>query len=169
MNSVTNIEKARIFENAAQQLAKKGFTIVQQNKHKPWGGYFVIDEKQSVRFIQTYFPSIDANTTVGKHKISPKILLVAPHKRLSWQYHFRRAEAWKVISGQVGVVTSTSDIEGDVQVCATGTKISIKTEERHRLIGLNDWGIIAEIWQHIDANNPSNEADIVRLQDDFGR
>ena len=41
--------------------------------------------------------------------------------------------------------------------------------ERHRLIGLEGWGIVAEIWQHTDPENPSDEDDIVRLQDDFGR
>jgi mannose-6-phosphate isomerase len=41
--------------------------------------------------------------------------------------------------------------------------------ERHRLLGLNEWGIIAEIWQHTDATDPSDEDDIVRLQDDYGR
>jgi mannose-6-phosphate isomerase len=29
--------------------------------------------------------------------------------------------------------------------------------------------MIAEIWQHTDPENPSDENDIVRLQDDFGR
>ena len=41
--------------------------------------------------------------------------------------------------------------------------------ERHRLVGLKEWGIIAEIWIHTDANHPSDENDIVRLQDDFKR
>jgi hypothetical protein len=41
--------------------------------------------------------------------------------------------------------------------------------ERHRLVGLEDWGVIAEIWQHTDAAIPSDESDIVRVQDDFGR
>lgn len=31
------------------------------------------------------------------------------------------------------------------------------------------WGVVAEIWQHTDKDNPSNEDDIVRVQDDFGR
>jgi hypothetical protein len=30
-------------------------------------------------------------------------------------------------------------------------------------------GVIAEIWQHTDANHPSDEDDIIRVQDDFGR
>jgi hypothetical protein len=29
--------------------------------------------------------------------------------------------------------------------------------------------MVAEIWQHTDPNHPSDEDDIVRLQDDFGR
>jgi hypothetical protein len=27
----------------------------------------------------------------------------------------------------------------------------------------------AEIWQHTDVNHPSDEEDIIRVQDDFGR
>jgi hypothetical protein len=34
---------------------------------------------------------------------------------------------------------------------------------------LDGWGIVAEIWRHTDVENPSNEEDIVRVQDDFGR
>jgi hypothetical protein len=29
--------------------------------------------------------------------------------------------------------------------------------------------MIAEIWQHTNADQPSDEDDIVRVQDDFGR
>jgi len=50
-----------------------------------------------------------------------------------------------------------------------GNQIKLNQGERHRLIGLNDWGVVAEIWQHTDAQNPSDEDDIVRVQDDFGR
>jgi mannose-6-phosphate isomerase len=48
-------------------------------------------------------------------------------------------------------------------------QITLKQGERHRLMGLSGWAVIAEIWQHTDANKPSNEYDIVRVQDDFGR
>ena len=50
-----------------------------------------------------------------------------------------------------------------------GESIRLKQSERHRLVGLNDWGVLAEIWQHTDADNPSDEGDIVRVRDDFGR
>ena len=36
-------------------------------------------------------------------------------------------------------------------------------------IGLNDFAVLAEIWQHTDPENPSNEDDIVRISDDYGR
>jgi hypothetical protein len=41
--------------------------------------------------------------------------------------------------------------------------------QRHRLVGTDEWGIIAEIWKHTDKENPSDEEDIVRVEDDFGR
>jgi len=50
-----------------------------------------------------------------------------------------------------------------------GDVIRLKQGERHRLIGLDEWGIVAEIWQHTNPKNPSDENDIIRLQDDFGR
>ena len=50
-----------------------------------------------------------------------------------------------------------------------GDVITLKKGERHRLIGLDGWGVVAEFWQHTDAESPSNEDDIVRLQDDYAR
>jgi mannose-6-phosphate isomerase-like protein (cupin superfamily) len=102
-------------------------------------------------------------------KLSPKILIVAPQKRLSWQYHHRRAEIWRVIRGTVGVVTSETDEEGEVKIQVPGSLITLRQGERHRLVGLAEWGVLAEIWQHTDASSPSDEDDIVRVQDDFGR
>lgn len=101
--------------------------------------------------------------------VSPKILVVAPGKRLSWQYHHRRSERWKVIGGYAGVVQSFTDDETEIKNYHEGDVIRLQKGERHRLVGLDAWGIIAEIWEHTDSNNPSNEDDIIRLQDDFGR
>jgi mannose-6-phosphate isomerase len=97
------------------------------------------------------------------------MLLVAPQARLSWQYHYRRAEIWRVVQGPVGVATSDTDAEGEVQSYAPGDQITLRQGERHRLVGLSGWGVVAEIWQHTDASAPSDEEDIVRVQDDFGR
>jgi len=88
---------------------------------------------------------------------------------LSWQYHNRRAETWRIIKGSVGVVRSLDDTEGAVKVFKEGEIITLQQGERHRLIGLDTWGIVAEFWQHTDPIEASNEEDIVRVQDDYNR
>jgi len=88
---------------------------------------------------------------------------------LSWQYHHRRAEIWQVVEGTVGIKRSNTDEEGELGEYGPKDQVKLQQGERHRLIGLAGWGIVAEIWQHTDASNPSDEDDIVRVQDDFGR
>ncbi|MBI3883764.1 MAG: phosphoheptose isomerase [Sphingobacteriales bacterium] len=115
------------------------------------------------------FPHLKKEDLLIGDKLSPKILLVAPKVRLSWQYHHRRAEIWKLIGGEAAVVTSDTDEEKDEHILKQGDIIQLKQGERHRLVGTDGWGIVAEIWQHTDATKPSDEEDIVRVQDDFGR
>ncbi len=150
-------------------LASLHFTIAQQDDQRPWGGFYVIDENQAQQFATHFFPNEDFETLQITKKLSPKILIVAPNTRLSWQYHHRRAEIWKCISSTVGVVTSDTDDEKDEHILHDQDIIKLKQGERHRLVGKDDWGLVAEIWQHTDAANPSDEEDIVRVQDDFGR
>ena len=102
-------------------------------------------------------------------RLSPKILIVNPKSRLSWQYHFRRKEIWKIHKGSVGVIRSKNDIENPMDIHKMGDVITFDNQERHRLIGLDNIGVVAEIWQHIDIDNPSDENDIVRLKDDYNR
>ena len=164
-------EKSEIFKQIASELATLGFKIVKQDETRPWGGFFVLDESQAPAFAAQYFPHLEMSEIQITNKLSPKILVVAPQKRLSWQYHFRRAEIWKVIAGTtVGVKISDTDEQSDeVKTLESGSFIQMDTGERHRLIGLDSWGVVAEIWQHTDPETPSDEDDIVRLQDDFGR
>lgn len=158
-----------VFAEVAEFIISADFEIVNKDLSRPWGGFYVINEKQADAFITKFFSMGNFEKINSSGKISPKILMVAPGKRLSWQYHFRRAEIWKCISGTVGVVTSHSDDEGKQIILGKGDYIQLQQGERHRLVGLDTWGVVAEIWQHTDVNNPSNEDDIVRLQDDFGR
>ena len=158
-----------VFERIEKQVEKVGFRIDKQDRARPWGGFFVIDETQAPLFIETYFPHLSVADFAGYEKLSPKILIVAPHKRLSWQYHFRRAEIWKLIGGKASVVTSDTDEQKNLHVLRIGEVVNLKQGERHRLVGMDEWGIIAEIWQHTDPKHPSDEDDIVRLDDDFGR
>ena len=73
------------------------------------------------------------------------------------------------MEGPVAVKRSHTDEEGELVVYQVGETIKLAQGERHRLIGLDKQAIIAEIWQHTDAAQPSDEEDIVRVQDDFGR
>lgn len=158
-----------IFKKTEAKLLSKGFEFERKDLHRPWGGFWVIKEAQTDRFIQNYFPELPLSDLTKGMKVSPKILLVAPHKRLSWQYHHRRSEVWRVIEGKVGIVKSHTDEEGPLVEIGVGDTIVLLQGERHRLVGLSEWGVIAEIWQHTDPNSPSDEKDIVRLQDDFKR
>lgn len=71
------------------------------DSERPWGRIFVIDESQTASFINTYFPALPQDNIKKGGKLSSKILLVEPGKRLSWQYHNRCEELRKVISGPV--------------------------------------------------------------------
>ncbi|MFC3812035.1 phosphoheptose isomerase [Lacihabitans lacunae] len=164
-----NHQKDEVFESIAEFIAKEGFEVVSSDQTRPWGGFFVINESQAPSFIERFFSHLSLEDFAGFEKLSPKILVVAPQKRLSWQYHHRRAEIWKLIGGVAGVVISDTDEETIPLPLEIGQVINLKCGERHRLLGADGWGVVAEIWQHTDKNNPSNEDDIVRVQDDFGR
>lgn len=161
--------KSVVFDNIREYAGTLGFTIINQDLTRPWGGFYVLDEQQAEAFAKKFFPHIEFSTIQLTKKLSPKFLIVAPEARLSWQYHHRRAEIWKVIGGAVGVITSMDDTEGELQTLTEGNIIELAKGQRHRLIGLSGWGIVAEIWRHTDPGNPSDENDIVRVQDDFGR
>ncbi len=166
---LTSKEKGVVFSDVEKYLKDLGLGIVAKDANRPWGGFFVVDEKQAHRFGQLFFPDENISDLYIGTKLSPKILLVQPKMRLSWQYHHRRAEIWRVVSGGAGVVTSDTNEEGALRELNTGDTIRLAQGQRHRLVGLDGWGIIAEIWQHTDVANPSDEEDIVRVQDDFGR
>lgn len=166
-----NIEKLIIFEKVAGILDSKNIQVASTDFTRPWGGFFVIDTNEdSVKnFIDTFYPELKDELDGSNLHLSPKILCVAPDNRLSWQYHDRRSEYWKLIDGEAGYVKSDNDHQSKVEHMNINEILVLKQGERHRLIGLKEWGIIAEIWKHTKPDHPSDEDDIVRLQDDFGR
>lgn len=158
-----------IFKRIEKSLIQQGYTFERTDFNRPWGGFFVLNECHKQQFIDQFLRGkLNAKVNV-EMKLSPKVLVVAPNQRLSWQYHHRRSELWQIIEGAVGVIKSLTDHENKMVTYTSGDRIEISMGERHRLIGLDDYGIVAEIWIHEDPNNPSDEDDIVRLQDDFGR
>ena len=160
---------SQVFYNSVQcEVESYGFTVVAMDFDRPWGGFLVIDENQAQEFANRFFNGLNVQDLRIDGKLSPKILMVNPKSRLSWQYHRRRAEIWQVFRGTVGIVRSNNDEEGPLLEFNEGDQIRLVQGERHRLIGLDDFGIVAEIWQHTE-EVPSDEEDIVRVQDDFKR
>ena len=102
----TKKEAFKIVENYMNQL---GLPIATKDETRPWGGFFCIADEATQKFIDTFFHDVPVSSVKKSEKLSPKILLVEKHKRLSWQYHHRRSEIWRVIAGNVLVVISDND------------------------------------------------------------
>lgn len=60
------------------------------------------------------------------------------------------------------------DEQGGIHQSVAGEIVQFEQSERHRLVGaVGHYTLVAEIWQHTDHNNLSDEDDIVRLADDY--
>lgn len=160
--------KNQVHDEVFQFLESKGYTLKEEDFQKPWGGYFRLNDEHLHQFIDEFFPEF-ADLKNSDQQMSPKILVVAANQRLSWQYHFRRAELWKVLFGPIKVMRNITDDQNEPEIYETEKLVELAQGERHRLIGADNWGVVAEIWKHTDTTNPSNEEDIVRVQDDYGR
>lgn len=169
INFNEDASREEVFSAIQTYIDEQGFEVESKDFDRPWGGFFVLPQKDADAFIAAYFPGYSREQLTLGNKLSPKFLVVAPGKRLSWQYHFRRAEIWRVLKNSVQVATSLTDEQSEPKVYQEGEIITLQQGERHRLIGDTHYGIVTEIWQHTDPANPSDEDDIVRLQDDFGR
>ena len=156
----------KYYTEIREEIENLGFNVINFDFNRPWGGFLLIDESQSQDFIKTF---ISKENLEIEGRLSPKILIVNPNSRLSWQFHYRRKEIWRVYKNQVGIYRSMNNRQNQMEILNEGDTIKFQTEERHRLVGLSNFGVVAEIWIHTDSNNPSDEQDIVRLQDDYSR
>jgi mannose-6-phosphate isomerase-like protein (cupin superfamily) len=162
-------DKVVVFQQAARILLSRGFKLIDIDITKPWGFYLSVDESQTPDFIKEFYDGAELKEVDTSLPLRPKFLGIAPNQRLSWQYHHRRSEVWRTLAGEYQLVTSATDTEQTRQNVKKGDVVAIPQGRRHRGVGLNEWALIAEIWQHTDHSNPSSEEDIVRVQDDFGR
>ena len=103
-----------MFQEIKKEIESYGFNIDSLDFERPWGGFLVIDESQAQDFSNKFFKGLDVNTLKIGGKLSPKILIVKPEARLSWQYHNRRTEIWQVYKGSAGIVRSDSDVENEM-------------------------------------------------------
>lgn len=164
------ISKEQISSDVRNELEKKNILISGEDFERPWGGFYRIDNRSLKDFMRIYFSGVDLSYDVMKLNVSPKILIVEPGKKLSWQSHERRSELWRVVKGPVGIYTSQTDEQPkEMSVYNDNDIVEMELGTRHRLAGLDNWGIVAEIWIHKFPGNPSDEDDIRRIEDDFGR
>lgn len=166
------IQKSNFVETVGKYITDNGYSIVELNDEKPWGAYFRFDNDNADAFIAEFFPGltpIEARLGRDDLELSPKILIVSPGQRLSWQYHNRRAERWAFLTDGAYNKSMNND-EGELFSARAGDVVQFDRNERHRLVGQSDtYALVAEIWQHTDPAEPSDEDDIVRLQDDYKR
>ncbi len=59
------------------------------------------------------------------------------------------------------------ELEGESVLCLEENRSPKKAIATTR--SFEDWAVVAEIWQHTEKDNPSDEKDIVRINDDYGR
>lgn len=152
------------------QAEAKGFglEICDKDFNRPWGGFLRFTEKSLEAFFKAYWTGVDTGQQSGRR--DPKVLLVAPGQRLSLQLHHRRSELWRVLDGPVMIVHGKDESSLEYETYYPGETIHLACGEIHRLVGaLESWGRVAEIWEHVDPDNPSDESDIVRLKDDYAR
>jgi len=134
-------------------------------KKKPWGFTLGIRPESVGQFVNLFFSDSDLKS----QQVSPRFLVINPNSRLSWQWHRKRNELWRVVQGPVGVILSNNDSQSSLEVKNNGFLIEIGPEVRHRLVGLETIAIVAEVWVHTNSNNPSDRDDIIRVEDDYNR
>ena len=171
-NIAETVTSKEIIEDIGRFIKDNGYTVVDDDLGKPWGAFWRFDSAQAAEFIAEFFPGLtlaEAEHGVKGAELSPKILLVAPQQRLSGQYHHRRAERWRNVAGPAAYYRSLNDDQGDRIDFPVGSIVQFDTGERHRLASGDCWSVVAEIWQHSDPNQLSDEEDIIRVADDYKR
>jgi mannose-6-phosphate isomerase-like protein (cupin superfamily) len=104
---------------------------------RPWGFYEVLSDDRA------------------DHKV--KRITVWPGKRLSLQYHLRRAEHCIVVAGSV---------DGKEVELSPGGSIDIPLRALHRVESTAD---VPLVFIEVQRGEYFGEDDIVRVEDDFGR
>lgn len=114
-------------------------TTQETRVEKPWGYY--IDHLRSNKCVQ-------------------KTIYVAPHEKLSLQYHFLRGEFWYVEAGEPLITFGKRTFP-----VKSGFTVEIGRGAVHRIENPTDQWVIIHEMQY----GHCQEDDIVRLEDDYNR
>jgi len=161
-------EKEVRFARLMAEARGFGLEVREVDSTKPWGGYIRFARLSLGSFLSAYWRGVHV-----KHAdldLDAKVLLLAPGQRLSLQLHNKRSELWRVLEGPVLMAIGASEDELDDRLVGPVEVVRIPCGHLHRAAAPGTaWGVVAELWQHEDPTDPSNEADIVRYADDYGR
>ena len=111
-----------------------------ESEQRPWGRFFVLNEE---------------------HTYKLKRIEVDPGGRLSYQYHYKRSEAWTIVEG-VGTIT----LDGDEKEYNPGETILIPQGAKHRI---ENKGSQKVVFIEVQTGTYFGEDDIVRIEDDYNR
>ena len=90
-----------------------------------------------------------------------KRIIVKPGQRLSYQFHYKRSEAWVVVQGEA--VATLDDVATTYKV---GEVIIVPVGTKHRVENRQDEDLK---FIEVQTGTYFGEDDIVRLEDDYGR
>tara|TARA_B100001175_G_C19511194_1_gene644000 strand:- start:4288 stop:4638 length:351 start_codon:yes stop_codon:yes gene_type:complete len=111
-----------------------------EKEERPWGCFFVIHDE-------------------ANYKI--KRIEVEPGGRLSYQFHYKRSEAWTIVSG-IGTIT----LDGITKNYKSGNTILIPKGIKHRIHNKTNEKLI---FIEVQTGTYFGEDDIVRIEDDYNR
>jgi hypothetical protein len=173
LNTDGSVDKKKLTQDICDSAVSSGYTITEVDTQRPWGAYIRFDDKDAGLLIEDFFSKLDSKDVLLDNNVaglSPKLLIVSPEARLSWQYHLRRSELWSPINNANYHSSMDDNNQGELQAIDSGDILELSALERHRLVGaVGIYSVVAEIWQHRYLDNPSTEDDIVRVEDDYSR
>ena len=107
---------------------------------RPWGKYYVLADEPNFKL---------------------KRIEVLPGQRLSYQYHFKRQEAWTIVQG-----TAKITLDGVDTVYQYGETALIPLSAKHRIENIGEDLLI---FIEVQTGTYFGEDDIVRIEDDYAR
>ena len=111
-----------------------------ESEERPWGRYFVLHDEPSYKL---------------------KRIEVDPGGKLSYQYHYKRSEAWTIVDG-VGTIT----LDGVVKAYQSGETIIIPQGTKHRIENTTENKVV---FIEVQTGSYFGEDDIVRIDDIYNR
>jgi len=114
--------------------------ILKEKEERPWGRYYVLQDEPSYKL---------------------KRIEVDPGGKLSYQYHYKRSEAWTIVEG-IGTIT----LNDEVKKYSPGDTILIPQGAKHRIENKTDSKVV---FIEVQTGTYFGEDDIVRIEDIYNR